>query len=157
MDTDKFFKTKVYDMMSIPVSAAKHIAKQYGYDQVVILARRVGEAPEPRGEHITTYGVNPAHCEVAAVMGDKLKVICGWPEDAHQARADARGVQNVYSGGLIREMIKRLKTDLDTFNRYGNLHVVKGTQDGHDKAGANFREASKIDTLLSRLKAAGYE
>lgn len=67
-------------MHPIPVSAAKQIAKNYGYDQVVIMARRVGSDPDPRGEHVTTYGVNPENCAVAAIMGDKLKEIAQWPE-----------------------------------------------------------------------------
>lgn len=35
----------------IPISAAARIAKDYGYDQVVIIARKVD--PEG-GEHVTT-------------------------------------------------------------------------------------------------------
>ena len=66
-------------MKPIPISAAKSIAKQYGYDQVVIIARKVGEAHEDHGEHCTTYGVNKANCEVAARIGDFLKFkIMGW-------------------------------------------------------------------------------
>lgn len=41
-------------MKPIPISAAERIAKSYGQDQVVIIARRVGEEPEPCGEHVTT-------------------------------------------------------------------------------------------------------
>ena len=65
-------------MVSIPISAAKQIADLYGYDQVVIIARQVGSEG---GEHVTTYGVNPKHCEVAAKMGNFIKhKIMGWPE-----------------------------------------------------------------------------
>jgi hypothetical protein len=53
---------------SIPVEGAKHIAEAFGYDQVVVIARKVGH-----GEHVTTYGVNKAHCGVAARIGDFLK------------------------------------------------------------------------------------
>ena len=62
----------------IPISAARKIAEQYGYDQVVVMARKVG----PDGtEHVTTYGVSKAHCEIAAKMGHFLKhKIMGWPE-----------------------------------------------------------------------------
>lgn len=68
-------------MLPIPVSAAEKVAKQYGYDQVVIIARRVGEEPDPHGEHVTTYGVNKAHCSVAARIGNFLKhKVMGWPE-----------------------------------------------------------------------------
>lgn len=61
-------------MKPIPISAAKLIADRYGYDQVVIIARKVGE-----GEHCTTYGVDKANCEVAARCGDFLKFkVMGW-------------------------------------------------------------------------------
>jgi hypothetical protein len=43
-------------MRPIPVKVAKRIADSYGYDQVVVIARRVGDAPEPFSEHVTTYG-----------------------------------------------------------------------------------------------------
>ena len=57
-------------MTPIPISAAKAIAESYGYDQVIIIARKVGEGGH---EHCTTYGVNKEHCDVAARCGDFLK------------------------------------------------------------------------------------
>lgn len=62
----------------IPIEAGERIAKEYGYDQVVIVARKVG----PDGlEHVTTYGVDKAHCDVAAGMGNFFKHrLMGWPE-----------------------------------------------------------------------------
>jgi hypothetical protein len=64
----------------IPISAAKKIADDYGYDQVIVYARRVGAPPDPHGEHVTTYGVDPAHCAVAARIGDFLRhKVFGWP------------------------------------------------------------------------------
>lgn len=60
-------------MKKIPISAAKKIAHDYGYDQVIIFARRVGESPDPHGEHLTTYGKDKAHCNVAARIGSYLK------------------------------------------------------------------------------------
>lgn len=69
-------------MKPIPVGAAEHIAKTYGYDQVVIIARRVGDDQDAGGEHITTYGRNKAHCQVAARIGDFLKFkVMGWTRD----------------------------------------------------------------------------
>lgn len=69
-------------MKPIPVSAAAKIAKAYGYDQVVIIARKVGDPPAPHGEHCTTYGVNATHCNVAALMGDVLKYyVMAWTRD----------------------------------------------------------------------------
>lgn len=66
-------------MLRIPIKAAERVAKEYGYDQVVIIARRVGEEPNPHGEHVTTYGINAEHCAVAAKTGDFLKYkVMGW-------------------------------------------------------------------------------
>lgn len=65
-------------MKPIPISAAAKIAKEYGYDQVVIYARRVGENPDPHGEHMTTYGRTKVHCDVAARMGVVLQKFMGW-------------------------------------------------------------------------------
>lgn len=62
-------------MKEIPINAAKKIAVEYGYEQVVIYARKTGENG---GEHMTTYGVNTKHCSVAAKMGDVLKKFMGW-------------------------------------------------------------------------------
>ncbi len=60
----------------IPISAAEKIAKIYGYDQVIIVARKIGDH-----EHVTTYGKDKANCDVAARIGDFLKhKIMGWPE-----------------------------------------------------------------------------
>jgi acetylornithine/succinyldiaminopimelate/putrescine aminotransferase len=70
-------------MKRIPISAAKRIADDYGYDQVVVIARKVGEKSDPHGEHVTTYGVDREHCAVAARVGDFIKhKIMGWPVEA---------------------------------------------------------------------------
>lgn len=69
-------------MKRIPIKAAQEIAEKYGYDQVIIYARKVGNDPEPHGEHMTTYGVTRDHCTVAARMGDFLKYdVFGWPRE----------------------------------------------------------------------------
>ncbi|MBB6299883.1 hypothetical protein GGE67_000476 [Rhizobium leucaenae] len=65
-------------MRDIPISTAEMIAKNYGYDQVVIYARRCHDSPEPHGEHMTTYGRTQEHCGVAARIGDTLKKFMGW-------------------------------------------------------------------------------
>ena len=64
--------------MGIPVSAAKEIAEKYEYDQVIIIARKVGF---DGNEHVTTYGKNTLHCDIASKCGDFIKhKIMGWPE-----------------------------------------------------------------------------
>lgn len=63
-------------MKQIPISAAKRIAEEYDYDQVVVIARKVGDAG---GEAVTTYGVDKDNCDVAARVGDYLKYeIMNW-------------------------------------------------------------------------------
>ena len=62
----------------IPISSAKEIARKYGYSQVIIVARAVGQGG---CEHVTTYGIDKANCGVAARIGDYLKYkIMGWQE-----------------------------------------------------------------------------
>lgn len=62
-------------MLPIPIGAAKQISDRYGYDQVVIYARRVGDGG---GEHMTTYGVNKEHCNIASRMARTLQEFMGW-------------------------------------------------------------------------------
>jgi hypothetical protein len=62
----------------IPITAGRRIAEAYGYDQVVIIARAIGEGGT---EHVTTYGVDKANCVVAAHIGNFIKhKIMQWPE-----------------------------------------------------------------------------
>ena len=68
-------------MKPIPISAAKFIAKTFGYDQVVIYARKVGKGPNS-GEHLTTYGVNEEHCKIASLIAETLKRFMGWETNA---------------------------------------------------------------------------
>jgi len=84
-------------LLPIPIKAAEAIAKKYGYDQVVVLARRVGENPLPSGEHITTYGIDATHCEVAATMGSTLKRIAQWP--SYQDAADLNALHDDLADG----------------------------------------------------------
>lgn len=66
-------------MSPIPINAARDIAEKYGYHQIVVIGRRVGEGG---GEHCTTYGVDKANCGVAARIGDFLKhKVMKWPEE----------------------------------------------------------------------------
>ena len=63
----------------IPIAAAKEIAQKYGFDQVMIYTRKIGEGG---GEHMTTYGINKSHCDAAAKIGNFLKFkIMGWNKE----------------------------------------------------------------------------
>jgi hypothetical protein len=81
----------------IPISQAKRIADEFGYDQVMIYARKVdrpagvGETASQAiqgGEHMTTYGIDAKNCAAAAQIGDFLKFkIMGWnEEETHEDR-----------------------------------------------------------------------
>lgn len=73
-------------MKTIPIKAGRAIAEDFGYDQVIIIARRVGEDPLPNGEHVTTYGRNKTHCDIAAQTGNFIKhKIMGWPHLRHDS------------------------------------------------------------------------
>ena len=75
----------------IPIKAAQEIAEKYGYDQVMIYARKVdlpagvGETAKAEvkgGEHMTTYGVNKAHCDAMARIASFLQnKIMGWVKE----------------------------------------------------------------------------
>ena len=61
----------------IPVTDAELIAKARGYDQVIIVARKVGSLG---GEWLTTYGVDPENSQAAAHIGLYFKHrLMGWP------------------------------------------------------------------------------
>ena len=54
----------------IPIKTAREIGQKHNYDQVVIIARRVGE----NGRNwLTTWGRNKEHCDVAAKIRDVLE------------------------------------------------------------------------------------
>ncbi len=87
----------------IPVSAAERIAKDYGYDQVAIVARRVGDAPDPNGEHVTTYGVDPENCNVAGRIGMAIKHhLMKWP---HPIFSEGRKVRVVTTSKSIPQLV----------------------------------------------------
>lgn len=63
----------------IPIRAARDLADQYGYDQVIIYARKCNTGVE----HMTTYGVTRAHCLAASKIGNFLKYkIMGWVKES---------------------------------------------------------------------------
>lgn len=78
----------------IPISAAKEIAKKYEYDQVVILARRTEESPEPHGNWIATYGRNKEHCDAAALVGQE------WIGGLLEGKYKLRKVEGAGTAGL---------------------------------------------------------
>lgn len=93
-------------MKPIPISAGKKFAKAYGYDQVVIVARNVGDNG---GEHVTTYGVDKDHCEVAARIGTTLKHhLMRWPSGLFQTGLRVLGIsRDPVDGRRVRVDLSR--------------------------------------------------
>ncbi len=61
----------------ITVHAARVIGKNFGYDQIIIIGRKVGD--DDGIEHCTTWGIDKLNCDVAARIGDFLKTkVMGW-------------------------------------------------------------------------------
>ena len=54
----------------IPIACAASLGHAHRYDQVIILARRIGDDGL---EWVTTWGKNPQHCAAAARIGDALR------------------------------------------------------------------------------------
>jgi hypothetical protein len=62
----------------IPVSAATGIARQFKADQVIIIARSLGDDD---GECCTTYGSTDEHKQIAAAIGAYLTDrVMQWPD-----------------------------------------------------------------------------
>ena len=61
---------------TIPLKYLEKIAKDCDLDQVIVVARKVGENGR---EYCATYGKNREHCAVAADIGNFLKYkVMGW-------------------------------------------------------------------------------
>lgn len=69
-------------MKQIPISAAERVAKDHGYDQVIIIGRVIDKHDQYGWESVTTYGVDRANCDAAALIGDFLKYdVMKWRRD----------------------------------------------------------------------------
>ncbi len=64
-------------MQRIPISALRDIAVKYGWDQLVLVARKVGPGGE---EQVVTYGEGREHSDVAARAGMAIRThLLRWP------------------------------------------------------------------------------
>ena len=64
-------------MNALPIKAAREIAREYDCDQVIIVARKVGDSGI---ERVVTYGEGADHCEAAARAGMAIKHhLMSWP------------------------------------------------------------------------------
>lgn len=65
----------------ITIKTAKDVST-LGYDEVII----VGCNYETGIQHVTTYGKSIAACENAAIGGNAIKKLLGWPEEQCNAK-----------------------------------------------------------------------
>jgi hypothetical protein len=115
----------------IPVSTAKRIADTYGYDQVIVIARKVGEEPEPHGEHVTTYGVDKSHCGVAARVGNFIKhKIMDWPEHNTPEQAPSVFVKLDANLKVNRDFVASVEWDRRHYANGSESFLVVTMQDG---------------------------
>jgi hypothetical protein len=68
--------------MNIPIKAAKAIANEYDWPEVVIF----GYDPETGKQHVTTFGKTVGQCAEAAKAGNFLKKALGWPDELCHAK-----------------------------------------------------------------------
>lgn len=74
----------------LPIKAARDIADNYGWDQVIIVARKVGDEGY---EHVVTYGAGRAHCEASARAGNAIKHhLMRWPSSLFDSALRIVGV-----------------------------------------------------------------
>ena len=66
----------------VPISLAKQIAKDYGFDEVII----VGAEYETGSQSVTTYGKSQAACKNAAKGGNAIKKLLNWPDELCNAK-----------------------------------------------------------------------
>lgn len=77
-------------MNKLPIKEAKGIADRHNWDQVIIVARKVGDDGY---EHVVTYGKDKAHCEAAARAGQALKHhLMRWPTSLFDSALRVIGV-----------------------------------------------------------------
>lgn len=99
----------------IPVADAKRIAHERGYNQVVIIARRIGENGV---EHVTTYGTDKSNCDVAAHIGNFLKhEVMKWEKEVVPPPSQAESETFISEDTLLmayKKLLKRAITYLES-------------------------------------------
>lgn len=92
---------------SIPIAAARRIAEQYGYEQVLIYANAPSYVdPEERMglEHMTTYGVTKLHCKKVALFAKWLQEKLGWKHRTVELSGDLASTKEQLESEITRAM-----------------------------------------------------
>lgn len=73
---------------AIPIAAAEEIAKRYYWHQIIIIGRFLGAPGVTGEEHVTTYGLDKANCDVSARIGNFLKYkVMNWEREMTESVA----------------------------------------------------------------------
>lgn len=104
------------EQAKLPIKAARNIANDHGWDQVIIVARKVGDDGY---EHVVTYGKDAAHCEAAARAGNAIKHhLMKWPCSLFDSALRVLGV------GRDGENPKALSLTLNTEASDADIRMV---------------------------------
>ncbi|MGH7744302.1 MAG: DUF4326 domain-containing protein [Candidatus Dormibacteria bacterium] len=102
-------------MKHIPIKAAREAAKKYGYDQIIIIGRKVGCR-----EHVTTYGVDKFNCHVAAKIGDYFKYTVMGGHGLNQIRG-----KEMSHPLVVHSMREPYDVYIGRPSKWGNPYVLK--------------------------------
>lgn len=122
-------------MKKIPIEAAKRIANDYEYPEVVIFAYD----PPSRNQHVTTYGKTVEQCKDAAQAGNYLKKALGWPDELCHAKP-SRG-----KAPDLPALLARCKPWLEYAKTCASMDVGRGI---------NGEEIKELKTLLTDIAKA---
>lgn len=102
----------------ISIKAAKDVANQFGYTQVIITAfdKNTGTTS------VCTYGKSQEDCVQAAQGGNFVKKALGWPESATNAKP-SRQIRN----DKMLEIIKGLVTIIEKPNSNDAINLAEFT------------------------------
>jgi len=85
----------------IPITAAKKIASDFGYSQVIIHAYD----GNTHIQHVTTFGKSESDCENAAAGGNAIKKLLKWDEKLCNAKP-SRQVKREKAEAILKSLIE---------------------------------------------------
>lgn len=125
---------------SIPITAARDIAKKYGKSQVIVVAWD----PVHGKEHVTTYGTNKEQCRQAALGGDRIKAALNWPQSLEEKTA-------AETIAAQKETIERLSQERENAEAEVSRQIEQHDRDAHTRVSLK-REIRRLEGVIAGLK-----